>query len=213
MNQTSFNHRVELLFPRIEFRRLVSSEDRLEAFRMRYQAYLREGAIVADPAERFTDPDDETDNSYLFGVYLDGRLASSIRVHVAVKPLDCMPSLRVFPDILGPALDAGKKIQDPTRFVLAEGVARTIPEIPLITLRTVWMLGEHFDVDMSLAAVRPEHRAFYMRTCGHKVLSDAREYPMLTKPIMCLSAEFQTMKEKNYERYPFLRSTARNGQI
>lgn len=179
---------------------------------MRYDAYVREGTIDENPSHCFADPDDNLDNSYLFGIYLDGALASSIRVHVAVSPADHLPSLKVFPDVLTPPLLAGRRIQDPTRFVLAEQVARRIPEFPMITLRAVWLLGEYFDIDMSLAAVRHEHRAFYMRMCGHKALSDPRPYPMLNKPIMCLSADFQHMKERNYARFPFLRSTVTERQ-
>ncbi len=207
VSQSSFNERAEQLLPRIEYRLLVSPTDRLQAFQMRYEAYLREGTVEANDSQSFSDADDDLGNSYIFGVFLDGTLASSIRVHVAVAPDDCLPSARVFPDVLLPPLRSGRRIQDPTRFVLSEAVAGKIPEMPLLTLRTVWLLGEHFEVDMSLAAVRAEHRAFYMRTCGHKPVSDARPYPMLNKPIVCLSADFQTMKERNYQRFPFLRST------
>jgi hypothetical protein len=76
--QTIFTDRISGLLARIEYRRADSVEDREAIFRLRYDAYLREGAISPDPSERFADRYDDAVNSYLFGLYVDDKLASSM---------------------------------------------------------------------------------------------------------------------------------------
>jgi hypothetical protein len=77
-------------------------EERQAIFRLRYQAYVREGLIPANPFARFTDPADGAEDAYLFGVYIDGKLASSIRLHIGCRRRPAVPSRDVFPDALRP---------------------------------------------------------------------------------------------------------------
>ena len=65
----------------------------------------------------------------LFGFYIDGELASSIRVHVASKEYPDFTSLEVFSDFLQPELDAGKVIVDATRFVTDENLFSALSSI------------------------------------------------------------------------------------
>jgi hypothetical protein len=67
--------------------------------------------------------------------------------------------------------------------------------------------GEYFGADHLLAAVRPEHQAFYVRSFGSKVLCEARPYPPLLKPITLTTVHFPTQGAELYRRYPFYRST------
>ncbi len=76
--QNAIIERLSALVSRVECRRANSPEEREAIFRLRYQAYLREGAIAADRSERFADDDDYADNAYIFGLYVDGELASSL---------------------------------------------------------------------------------------------------------------------------------------
>src|SRR5262249_52986826 len=123
-SQSSFSDSVAKLLDRIDYRRADSSEVREAIFRLRYQAYMRDGTITANAAGRFSDHYDDTDNAYLFGLYVDGELASSIRIHIATRERPYFPTLDVFPEYLRPQLDAGKVIVDPTRFVADERLSR-----------------------------------------------------------------------------------------
>jgi hypothetical protein len=204
----SFSERLAELAARIEFKRADSDEEREAIFRLRYKAYSREGAIDPNPTGRFADQDDEADNAYLMGLYLDGELATSLRLHVASKKAtpDC-PSLHVFSDILQPLLDTGNVLIDTTRFVADERLSRLHRGLPLITIRLCVVAAEHFGGDHLLAAVRSEHRAFYIRSFGSEVLCDARPYPPLLKPISLTTVYFPTQSAELYRRYPFYRST------
>jgi hypothetical protein len=110
----------------VVYRRADPGEQREAIYRLRHNAYLREGAISADSSGTFSDPYDETDNAYLFGVYIDDQLASSLRLHAASKEHPDMPSLRVFPGYLQPELDAGKVLIDSTYFVADEQLLGSI---------------------------------------------------------------------------------------
>jgi len=206
--ESSFSSRLAQLAASIEFRRADSDEERDAIFRLRYQAYRREGAIPENPSGRFTDDDDEVDNAYLIGLYLDGELATSLRLHIASAEgtPDC-PSLHVFSDILQPLIDDGNVLVDTTRFVADERLSRLHRGLPLVTIRLCVVAGEYFGGHHLLAAVRDEHRAFYIRSFGSKVLCKSRPYPPLLKPISLTTVYFPIQGTELYRRYPFYKST------
>ena len=59
------------LLERVDFRRADTAEDREDIYRLRYAAYLREGAIPPNSSERFADQLDESINAWILGVYID----------------------------------------------------------------------------------------------------------------------------------------------
>ena len=81
----SLSDRVLALLERVNYRRADSAEEREAIFRLRYEAYLREGAIPSSTSKRFCDALDDTTNAWIFGLYIEGELVSSIRLHVAVS--------------------------------------------------------------------------------------------------------------------------------
>jgi N-acyl-L-homoserine lactone synthetase len=202
-----FSDSVFRLLDRIDVRRADSSEDREAISRLRYQAYLREGAISANSSGTFFDAYDKTDNAYLFGLYLNGELASSVRLHVASREHPDFPSLEVFSDVLGPELDAGKVIIDSTRFVADENLSRQYRGLPYATVRLGWMAAEYFNAYHLLAPVRTEHQAFYRRVFGHRLVCEPRPYPRLAKPICLMTVHFSSAADQLYRRYPFFHST------
>lgn len=202
----SLPDRIASLLPRVEYRRAETEEERDELFRLRHDAYVREGAIAPTRSGLFTDPVDLASNTFLFGVYLDEVLASSMRMCVSSVEGPPIPTLAVFPDELDPPLAAGKVIVDPTRFVADHAASRRHPELPYLTLRLPWMAMEHFEADYMLAAVRPEHEAFYRRLWGNAVWAPARAYPGLSKPVSLTVLDFATAREPVLRRYPFFAS-------
>jgi hypothetical protein len=203
-SQTSFADRVAQLLDQIDYRLAVTEQEREAIFRLRYDAYLREGAIPPDPSGRFTDSYDETENVWIFGLYLNDELTSSIRIHVASKDCPVFPSLKVFSDILEPELEAGKVIVDPTRFATDRLLSRLHPGLPYVTLR---LAAEHFEAEHFLVAIRPEHQAFYRRVFNHHLICGARDYPLLSKPISLMTANYREVADHVLGRYPFFRSS------
>jgi hypothetical protein len=169
---------------------------------------MREGAISENSSGTFSDRYDEKGNGFLFGFYIDGQLASSIRVHVASKEHPDFTSLEAFSDFLQPELNAGKVIVDPTRFVTDDTMSRLYRALPYVTLRVAAMACEYFNADHLLATVRREHQTFYRRAFHHQLICEARPYPGLTKPLSLMMMHFPTLAEPLSQRYPFFCSTS-----
>src|SRR4249920_1401683 len=170
----SLSDRVMALLERVDYRRADTHEDREAIFRLRYAAYRREGAIPHSASERFCDALDDTDNAWIFGLYIEGELASSIRMHVASRQSPVMPALNVFSDLLSPEIAVGRTIVDPTRFVIDRTASRRYPELCYVTTRLAVLASEYFSADLLLATVRAEHQAFYRRVFGHRLASEPR---------------------------------------
>lgn len=201
-----FDRGIELL-DQVDYRLAETEAERDAIYRLRYDAYLNEGAIEPNPELKVTDRFDDLPNSWIFGVYYEGTLASSIRISVATPNHPETPSMDVFPELLKPELDRGKVLVDPTRFVADPSRAKRFPELPYMTLRLAYVACSYFNADTGLASVRAEHQAFYRRVFLHQPLSQPREYPGLTKPICLMAVDYPSMRDKVFARYPYLRST------
>ncbi len=148
-----------------------------------------------------------TESAKTFGLFIDGRLASSIRLHTATPVAPLCPALSVFPDCLRPMLSAGMTVIDPTRFVVDDNFARRYRKLPHATIRLAWMACEHESATMLLATAGAEHQAFYRRLFGHRVISEPRPYPTLSTPVSLMAVNFLEERERVTRRYPFLRSS------
>lgn len=203
----TFAERLSQLVDRVTYKRAETDEERAAIFRLRYDAYLREGAIAESFGRSYSDRYDDLENAWIVGTYLDGRLASSFRLHVASADFPEMPANQVFKDFLETYIDAGKTIVDPTRFVVDHEMAAQVPELPYLTVRIGHMAAEHFAADIVLATVRAEHQAFYRRVFGHYTICAPRPYPGLEKPISLMVLDYPAEREQIARRYPFFMST------
>ena len=197
---------IELL-DQVDYRLMETDADRDAIYRLRYDAYLKEGTIQPNPSRKVTDRYDDMPNSWTFGVYFEGVLSSSIRISVGSAGHPETPSMDVFPDLLKPELAAGKVYVDPTRFVADSAQARRFAELPYLTVRLAYVACSYFNADLGLATVRSEHQAFYRRVFMHEPMTGPREYPGLIKPICLMAVDFPEMRDKVFARYPFLRSS------
>ena len=192
----------------VDYRLAQTPEEKDEIYRLRYRAYLREGAIRPSTDGRVIDQFEDAPNAWTFGVYFQGELYSSIRVSVLTSEWRMSPSVELFGDVLHPELDQGKVIIDSTRFVADPERARNFPELPYVTVRLGSMAGVYFNADYGLAIVRPEHQAFYRRVFLHETWCEPRLYPGLVKPVGLMAAHLPTVRDRVLARYPFLRSSA-----
>jgi hypothetical protein len=185
-----------------------TTKERQAIFELRYQAYLREGAVAANPFGKFFDHTDGEENAHLFGLYIDGKLASSVRVNVGFGQCPNCPSFEVFSDVLRPSLDAGTIIVDATCIAANEHLCRLHPGLPYLNLRPCFLVAEHFHANTLLLTVRPEHQPFYRRAFNFQALCGPRQAPHLIKPVCLMMLNLLGAKERLYRAYSFLRSTA-----
>jgi hypothetical protein len=206
LRPTTLNDRVMELLQRVDYRLATTADEREPIYALRYNAYLREGAISANSSKRFADPVDEQENTWIFGVYIEGLLASSIRLTVTTARSKDIPALHVFSDVLPAEIENGRTMVDPTRFVADRELSRRHPELPYVTLRLPWIAMEHFKADWMFAAVREEHQGFYKRLWGHQILCPPRPYPELDKPISLMTLDYRSVRDEVHRQRPFFRS-------
>lgn len=203
----SFANKLSSYLQKVDYRVAVTRQDREKIFRQRYNSYLKEGAIEAHSSGMFHDPYDDFDNCWLFGIYIDEALIGSIRLHVISPQSRKGPAYDVFPDLVGPMLDQGMTLIDPTRFAAEVHATKQYPEMPYLVLRAGYMAYEYFNADYALATVRKEHVAFYRRLFNAEHLCEPRPYPLLKSSICLLRGNVRNVKDKLLRRYPIFESS------
>jgi N-acyl-L-homoserine lactone synthetase len=205
--ESGFLDHIALLSNRIDYR-IADSDARREAiFRLRYQAYVRDGTIRPSAPGMFSDRYDELGNVYLFGLYIDDVLGSSVRLHVPSRERPHSPSLEVFSDFLQPELNAGKVTIDATCFVADANLARLHRGLPYATFRLCMLAARYFSADQVLTSVGAEHQAFYRRAFNYRLIGEPRAYPLLAKPLGLMGVHYPSEADQLIQRYPFFRSS------
>jgi hypothetical protein len=186
----------------------METEAELDAvLRLRYDAYLKEGAIPASASGRLADAFDGVDNVYNFGVFIDGELASALRIHTVSHEHQKSPALETFGDVLRPELRDCKQILDPNRFVANYRLSRMHPGLPYVTVRLTILACIHFGIDLMTMTVRAEHQAFYKRIFFAYPVCPPRSYPLLTKPISLLFLDFERDGDRILRHRPYWASS------
>jgi hypothetical protein len=204
---SAFAARIAKLLERVEYRRADTREEKEAIFRMRYEAYAREGYIEPNATGMFTDPDDERPNAWLIAIFIDGEMASSLRLHIASRPRQFLPVTKGFPDVILPRLEAGDIIIDASRQTSRFEFTRAYPFLPYMTIRAAFVAEDHFGGDYITAACRAEYPAAFRRMYGSMPWAAPRPYPPLTRLQALTGYDCKVNYGRTRKRYPFLRST------
>jgi hypothetical protein len=203
-----FSDRVLRLLERVEHRCAETHSEKEAVYKLRYEAYIRQRLIAPRADARLFDRTlDDASNARITTTFIDGELASTFRVHVAVDEHDVLPSAGVFSDAIIPHLRMGRVIVDPTRLAARLEFSRRLPEMPYVALRPAWLAAEYFEADYVIATISEEHQAFYRRVFGYEAWCEPRDYPDVNCKIACMGLDFRAAKERVETRYPFFRST------
>ena len=206
--RTSLFVRGSGLLDRVDYRLIETPEEKDSIYLMRYRAYLHGGLILPSESRRVSDVYDDSPNAWTFGIYVDGELCSSVRIHVLTSECRMSYATELFGDVLHPRLDQGEVFVDPARFVADPEKAQRFPELPYLTLRLVFLACEYFNADTGLALVRAEHQAFYRRVCLYETIAEPRAFPNVTKKVALMVSDFRTVREQVLARFFIMRSSA-----
>lgn len=204
---TAFNRSVLSLLERVEYRRCEAGEDIESIMRLRYKAYRSQSLVGEIPAGLVTDSLDGSPNCHLFGIYIDGRLASTVRLHhiSAAEPFG--PAMIVFPDILGPMIERGETFVQPSQFTADPDVGVNALAIPYLSMRLTTLATVHFNATGCAGVIRKEHTAFYHRIFEAEQVGDARPFPPFTPLVMLYMAYSEQSLHSVLRRFSFLRSS------
>src|SRR5262245_52442823 len=79
------SRKVSELLERTEYRRCDKGEDLEEIYHLRYKSYRLSDMVPENAARVIEDDLDDAANCYKFGIYVDGVLASTLRLHHVTK--------------------------------------------------------------------------------------------------------------------------------
>ena len=202
-----FADRVAAMLERVEHRPAIHRADREAAYRLRYEAYLRQNLLNERlDSVLYDEIYDESPNSLTTITYIDGELASTVRLHVVNDEAAVSPALDVFPDVLAPRLKGRRIMIDPSRLAARAEMAGRFPELAYFALRPPWMAAQHFNADYIVLSCARGHQEFYRR-CGCQTWSGPRSYPKVTAKVVCMGLEFAAEGNLVEARYPSFRST------
>ena len=163
LEMNRFSTKVSDFLRRITYRLARTDEQLTNVFKLRYDANLKEQTILPNSSEILSDRFDETTNGFNVGVFLDGKLAAALRLHLLCPSYPDSPLVHAYPDLVKPRVEAGFRIVDITRLAADFAIARREPYLAYATVRLSMLMCEHFEADLILAAVRREHIPFYRR--------------------------------------------------
>jgi hypothetical protein len=205
---TGFARNVIAMLERTEYRRCQTGEDFESIYRLRYDAYRLNDLVPANPQGMVYDEYDTLPNCRIFGVYIDGDLVSTIRLHHVTSTTPRSPVMSVYGDVLQPRLDAGDTFIDPSRFAVDVEASRIYPQIPYLTLRLAVMACIHFEAPYCMSMIREDHAAFYKRIYKARAIGEARPYAgVINCYALLYQADVLAIREETFARFPFFKST------
>lgn len=205
---SGFSDRVFRFMERVEHRVVETPAEKEAVYRLRYEAYIRNGLIEPRADERLYDERyDDADDAFITTTFIDGELAATTRVNLAADENGILPAFTVYPDVIGPHLRAGRLIVESTRTAARLDFSGRFPELPYVTLRPAYLAAEHFDVAFVVATARADHVAFFRRVFCLTPWCEPRDYPNFSAKVACMGADSRAVQERIEARYPFFRST------
>lgn len=193
---------------RTEYFAPASDGERREIYRLRYRAYVWEGAYPPAEHGMVTDAIDDLDNCQPFGVRVDGQLAGSIRMSLLSAQHPDSSAMRIFPDVLRPMIDAGIRIVDPSRIVTDPDRRPKTILLPVMVARLGFLALMHCRADLVLSTPRPEHYAFYRKMFGFRILAEPRLGMGLLKPVALMQIDRDGILAHIRRHYPFVEGSA-----
>jgi hypothetical protein len=204
---SSLASKVFSLLERVEYRRCDKGEDLEDIYRLRYKAYRWNDMVPDDARHIISDDLDLAPNVYRFGIYVDQRLLSTMRIHHVTADYPMSTSTKAFGDVVEPMLEQGKTFVCMSRFASDPEWTRVYPQLAYVTLRLAGMACFYFGASYGLSTVREDHAGFYRRIYYSEQIGEARPYPGVVNRVVLFRTNAYANEARYYARFPFFRST------
>ena len=186
---------------------MTSPEDLEDLDILRKKSYYTSG--VVDPAKfgSLVDEYDHHPNCHVLGLYLQEKLAGSVRLHVVDASELHGPTSHYFPQRAIEYTRGSMRYVDPSRLAIDPDLSWRYPMLPLLILRTAAMAAEYFNIDHCMSIVREDLARSYTRFFGASLLEAPRHFPALTDPHMLMIASMSVVRNHIATHLPFFGST------
>ncbi len=179
----------------IEIVRAKTEGDFRAIGRLRYRCYRAEGLIDQNPHEVFLDEFDHAPGARVYGVYLKGKVVSSIRLHILSQDAALSATYEAFSDILGPMIAAGMVLVDGARFVVDPEIGSARLSIAWQTLKICLRVADEIGADFGVAAVQQSHVRLYEKIYNFSQLAEPRDYSMLTAKLALIGVDLRKQRD------------------
>jgi len=203
---SSLNRSILQMLDHVEYRLVTGGEDLEAIYRLRYQSYLQSGMCGPIESGLFEDRWDDLPNSYRFGVYYDGQLVSTLRLHYISADHPNSPSVDAYPEILLPRLARGETFIDGTRFATDPANAPSPGVLPFLTLRLGMVAACYFNPTAVLTPVKVEHGAYYARIFHAIQKTEGKVFPGVLASIALFEIPSGENLRRTLDRFPFFKS-------
>ena len=201
--QSNFSKKLLEVLDHIEYRRVETHEDMEEVARIRYRAYKLANILTLNGAKLIDDVDFD-DHAYIFGVYYDERLISTVRIHHVTPDHRVSSTREMYTTEIDKFLDAGMTLIDPVRFAADPDVIGEMPALPYLTLRIASMAADYFDADRVLQLVSPQHAPFYRRVFyADTVVPSQKNVGKYNIELTLMATRTREVRAGLYKRFPF----------
>ena len=148
---------------RIEYRRIVAADDLEDVGALRRQAFNARQLYHDKFDGPVVEPLDFAPGSFVFGLYVDGALVSSLRLSI-VQP-GCHPTaaMSACPETIKPLLAQGMRFVELSRFAIDGEAVAEVPLLPALTHRLSVMMTIYLEADYCIGLVKLKHEAYYRR--------------------------------------------------
>lgn len=201
--QSNFSKKLLEVLDHVEYRRVETNEDMEDVARIRYRAYKLANILTLSGA-KLIDAVDFDKNAYVFGVYFEERLISTVRIHHVTPDHRVSTTREMYPQEIDAFLDSGMTLIDPVRFAADPDIIGEMPALPYLTLRIASMAADYFDADRVLQLVSPQHAPFYKRVfSADTVVPVQNGVGKYNIPLTLMATRTREVRSALYERFPF----------
>ena len=151
-----------------------------DAYAIRYQAYLQQGYIEANPQQRLADEFDSMPNNHTFVLQHKDQAIASLRVSIIKQQpgwLD-IPVKRLFPEIFTELEEKYDTLMELNRLTVLPDITDFSATVPMALFASPMHLTDISGKTLVICAARKNHKRFYERL-GFRKITNYKRYPTL----------------------------------
>ncbi len=196
-----------MLTKKYDYRRAVTDSDKQEIYKLRYEVYLKEGAIKKNSLGIITDEFDNIGNFEIYGFYEHGILIGSFRIHILRTEACTSPAKSAFPKEIGSYLAQDKIIIDPSKLTLKRddnGNRERLINLMIIPL----VAAQMYQADIVTATARRKHMRLYKRLFYGIEVAEPKIWSTMLLPHGLMVSEFKKNELNILELVPEFRTAS-----
>lgn len=190
----------------LELRVATTEHEKQTIYRLRHDAYLKEGAIDQKPGGAFKDEYDDLNTSVLFYVSCGAEVVGSLRFTIQDSGVDpaieeSTPEFSVFPDEMSRLMQHKRPVACGSRFSIKPHI-KNRTDVALLLLWGQVFAAVSCGAKWGVATVRGSHVKFYQRVLRMTEISAPRRMPGLKYDYALVASNIDKEFVHSLEDYP-----------